>query len=84
MINATPGTSKLLAPSIDKARAERIGRAHACPRCLEYSFKRLIVKPSEPSHRSELGTVWIVNRTCGVCGLDSEVALDDDGDIVYG
>jgi hypothetical protein len=25
-----------------------------------------------------------VTRTCGVCGLDQELALDGDGDILYG
>lgn len=73
-----------LPTSINKTRAERIGRAHACERCLEYSFKRLVVKPATPSHKSELGAVWMVSRTCGVCGLDSEIALDAEGDIIYG
>ena len=69
---------------IDHARAERIARAHRCDRCLEYSFKKLAVKPAAPSHQKELGAVWIVTRVCGVCGLDSELALDAEGDILYG
>jgi hypothetical protein len=73
----------LTAP-IDQARAERIGRSHPCDRCLEYSFKKLVVKPAAPSHHAELGTVWVVFRICGVCGLESELALDAEGDIVYG
>jgi hypothetical protein len=73
----------LTAP-IDQARAERIGRSHACHRCLEYSFKKLVVKPAAASHRTELGAVWIVIRVCGVCGLESELALDAEGDIIYG
>jgi len=73
----------LTAP-IDQTRAERIGRSHACDRCLEYSFKKLVVKPAAQSHRSELGAVWMVIRTCGVCGLESELALDAEGDIIYG
>jgi hypothetical protein len=51
---------------------------------LEYSFKKLVVKPAAPSHRAELGAVWIVTRACGVCGLESELALDAEGDIIYG
>jgi hypothetical protein len=73
-----------LTSPIDQARAERIGRAHRCDRCLEYSFKKLVVKPAAPSHRQELGAVWIVIRICGVCGLESELALDEDGEILYG
>jgi hypothetical protein len=69
---------------IDQARAERIARSHPCARCLEYSFKKFVVKPSAPSHRSEFGAVWTVTRVCGVCSLESELALDAEGDIVYG
>ena len=68
---------------IDQTRAERIARSHPCGRCLEYSFKKLVVRPAPVSHRSELGAVWTVNRVCGVCGLQSELALDAEGDIVY-
>lgn len=73
-----------MAAPIDQARAERIARSHACDRCLEYSFKKLVVKPAGANHRSALGAVWIITRTCGVCGLDQELALDDDGDVLYG
>ena len=69
---------------IDQTRAERIGRSHPCARCLEYSFKKLVVRPAAPSHQSEFGAVWIVIRACGVCGLEGELALDAEGDIVYG
>lgn len=69
---------------IDQARAERIGRSHPCARCLEYSFKKLVVRPAAAAHRAELGAAWIVTRSCGVCGLDEEVALDAEGDILYG
>ena len=51
---------------IDQNRAERIGRSHPCERCLEYSFKKLVVRPSTPSHRSALGAVWTVTRICGM------------------
>lgn len=69
---------------IDQARAERIARSHPCDRCLEYSFKKLVVRPSPESHRAELGAVWTIRRICGVCGLEGELALDAEGDIVYG
>ena len=68
---------------IDQARAERIARSHPCQRCLEYSFKKLVVRPAAPAHQKELGAVWTVTRVCGVCGLDTELALDAEGDIVY-
>ncbi|HZI30113.1 MAG TPA: hypothetical protein VFD64_18220 [Gemmatimonadaceae bacterium] len=68
---------------IDHARAERIARSHPCSRCLEYTFKKLVVRPSVPSHTAELGAVWTVTRICGVCGLEGELALDAEGDIVY-
>lgn len=68
---------------IDQARAERIARSHPCARCLEYSFKKLVVRPAAVSLRAELGAVWTVSRVCGVCGLAGELALDAEGDIVY-
>ena len=72
-----------MSPAITKERAERIARSHACEHCLEYSFKKLVVKPSSPSQREELHTRWLVQRVCGVCGLEQEIGLDDEGDIVY-
>jgi hypothetical protein len=68
---------------IDLARAERIARSHACTRCLEYSFKKLVVRPAALVHQKELGAIWTVTRVCGVCGLETELALDAEGDIVY-
>jgi hypothetical protein len=71
-----------LAP-ITQERAERIARAHACERCREYTYKKLVVKPAPPALREELDAVWIATKTCGVCGLQQELGIDDDGDIVY-
>jgi hypothetical protein len=68
---------------IDRNRAERIVRSHACDRCREYSFKKLVVRPAAPSQTSAMGAVWIAIRTCGVCGLNQELALDAEGDILY-
>lgn len=67
---------------IDRERAERIARSHACERCLEYSFKKLVVRPATPG-QAELGASWMVVRSCGVCGLEQELALDAEGDILY-
>jgi hypothetical protein len=71
-----------LAPPIDRDRAERIARSHACERCLEYSFKKLVVRAATPA-QTELGALWTVARTCGVCGLETELALDPEGDVLY-
>ena len=68
---------------ITRERAERIARAHACEPCQEYSFKRLVVKPSSAATKSELNEAWHVVRVCGVCGLHQEMGIDAEGDIVY-
>jgi transcription elongation factor Elf1 len=72
-----------LASPITRERAERIARAHACERCGEYSFKKLVVKPASASLRAELDAVWVATKICGVCGLHQELGLDEDGDVVY-
>lgn len=64
-------------------RAERIARSHACSHCLEYSFKRIAVRAAPKSLRDEFKAVWHVQRICGVCGLESELGIDADGDFVY-
>lgn len=69
--------------AITRERAERIARAHACANCGEYTCKKLVVKPAPDSIRDELGAVWIVAKTCGVCGLQQELGIDDDGDVVF-
>lgn len=70
--------------SISEERAGRVARSHACSHCLEYSFKKVSVKRAPPSHRKDLKTAWIVTRTCGVCGLQQELGIDAEGEIVYG
>jgi hypothetical protein len=72
-----------LAESISHDRAERIAKAHACERCGEYSFKRLVVKPSVEPYRTELGEAWHATKICGVCGLHHELGINEEGDIVY-
>jgi transcription elongation factor Elf1 len=71
-----------LAP-ITRERAERIARAHACVRCREYTYKKLSVKPASAAITTELGAHWLATMTCGVCGLQQELGIDDDGDVVF-
>lgn len=68
---------------ISRERAERIAKAHACAHCQEYSFRRLVVKPAPDSIARELAVAWIAVRTCGVCNVQSELGIQDDGDIVF-
>jgi len=39
--------------------------------------------PATESHHKALGEVWHVTKTCGVCGMQQEVGIDAEGDIVY-
>jgi hypothetical protein len=70
-------------PAISRERAERIARAHACTQCGEYSWKRVMVKPSPDALRAALQEVWHAALLCGVCGTHQELGIDEDGDIVY-
>ncbi len=69
--------------SITKERAERIAKAHACEQCGEYSYKKLIVKPSTLEQREELRELWHAVKICGVCGTHQEMGIDAEGEIVY-
>jgi hypothetical protein len=68
---------------ITRERAERIAKAHACENCGEYSYKKLKVRPATSSERDELKVAWIASKTCGVCGMEHEVGIDADGEILY-
>jgi len=68
---------------ISRERAERIARAHACTRCGEYSYKRIVVKPATDSVRDALHVAWQASLVCGVCGTHQELGIDADGDVVY-
>jgi len=70
-------------PAISEERALIIARSHHCVRCLEYSYKRVVVKPAAEALRAELGEVWHAELICGVCGLHQELGIDADGDILY-
>ncbi len=68
---------------ITQDRAERIAKSHACENCGEYSYKKLKVKPA-PETTGELASVaWIATKICGVCGMEVEMGIDDEGEIVY-
>ena len=69
--------------AITRERAERIARAHACENCGEYTYKKLVVKPAAEAVRAELHAVWIATKICGVCGLQQELGIDEDGDVVF-
>lgn len=68
---------------ISRDRAERIARAHACENCGEYSYKKLTIKPASPALHRELGEAWHAVKVCGVCGMQQELGIDDEGEIVY-
>ena len=68
---------------VTRERAERIARSHACERCREYSYKRVRVAPASPAHHTELQEVWHVEAVCGVCGLEMEMGISDEGEIIY-
>lgn len=68
---------------ITRERAERIARSHACEHCQEYSYKKVSVKPASASHRKTFKEVWHVVAICGVCGLEQELGIAEDGEIIY-
>jgi transcription elongation factor Elf1 len=68
---------------ITRERAERIARAHACVRCGEYSYRKLAVKEADQEHRKEFGEEWHAILICGVCGVQQELGIDGEGDVVY-
>lgn len=68
---------------ITQERAERIAKGHACEQCGEYSYKKLKVKAAPRAKRSELNEEWVAVKTCGVCGLQAEMGIDAEGEIVY-
>jgi hypothetical protein len=69
--------------TITKERAEKVAKAHACEHCGEYSYKKLAIKPAAASHQKEFGEVWHCTKTCGVCGMEQELGIDGEGEIVY-
>lgn len=68
---------------IDEERAERIARAHGCVRCGERNYKRVKVVPVSGGAPGEFEAAWRALLRCGVCGVESEVGLDAEGDVLY-
>jgi hypothetical protein len=66
-----------------RERAARIARAQHCEQCREYSYKKVVVKPATTAQRTEFNEAWHVVAVCGVCGLEREMGIDADGDIIY-
>ena len=69
--------------SINRERAERIAKSHACSHCQEYNFRKLSVKPASAAIQEELKVEWVATRLCGVCKHQTELGIADDGDVVY-
>ena len=67
---------------ITQERAERIARAQACPRCSEYTYKRLKLRAAEPTDHVA-GAAWIAELICGVCSAHLQLALEVDGDVLF-
>lgn len=63
-------------------RAERIAKGHACENCGEYSYKKLKVKPA-PRGTEPDSVAWLAYKVCGVCGMEHEMGIDAEGEIVY-
>lgn len=68
---------------ITRERAERIAKAHACENCGEYSYKKLTVKVASPGLQEEFNEAWHAVKVCGVCGMQQEMGIDEEGEIVY-
>ena len=68
---------------ISRDRAERIARAHACENCGEYSYKKPKVKPASGATMPELPVAWVATKICGVCGMEQELGIDEEGEILY-
>lgn len=68
---------------ITRERAERIAKAHACENCGEYSYKKLTVKPASRGLQEEFNEAWHAVKVCGVCGMQQEMGIDEEGEIVY-
>jgi hypothetical protein len=68
---------------ITRERAEKIARSHACEQCREYSYKKLKVSPASAGHRKQFKEAWHVVAVCGICDLEQELGIADDGEILY-
>ena len=69
--------------AITRERAEVIARAQACVSCKEYSYRKVSLRPPLEALRIEFGEAWHAVLTCGICGTQQELGIDDDGDVLY-
>lgn len=67
---------------VSKERAELIARAQACPRCREYTYKKIKLRPATPADHIA-GAAWIAELVCGVCAAHLQLALESDGDVLF-
>ena len=68
--------------SVTKERAERIARSQPCPRCSEYTYKKLKLRAAvDGDHVTN--AAWIAELVCGVCGAHLQLALESDGDVLF-
>lgn len=67
---------------ITHERAERIARAQACPRCKEYTYKKLKLRAAVTGDQIA-GAAWIAEMVCGVCAAHLQLALESDGDVLF-
>ena len=67
---------------ITRERAERIARAQACPRCKEYTYKKLKLRAAVSADQIA-GAAWIAEMVCGVCAAHLQLALESDGDVLF-
>jgi transcription elongation factor Elf1 len=67
---------------ITQERAERIARAQPCPRCNEYTYKKLKLRSAVPADHIE-SAAWIAELVCGVCSAHLQLALEPDGDVLF-
>ncbi|MBI2795443.1 MAG: hypothetical protein HYX65_01930 [Gemmatimonadetes bacterium] len=68
---------------ISKAMAERVARAHGCVRCGEYSYKKVKIVEATPEAAAQFKEAWHALLRCGVCGAESELGLDEEGEVLY-
>ena len=69
-------------PTVTKERAELIARAQPCPRCHEYTYKRLKLRAADPGDHVT-GAAWIADMVGGVCSAHLQLALESDGDVLF-
>jgi hypothetical protein len=67
---------------VSKERAERIARSQPCPRCKEYTYKKIKLRAAVSGDHIT-GAAWIAEMVCGVCAAHLQLALEGDGDVLF-